>query len=492
MRLSLRMQILLPLVTVSVLAVVSLSVWQALAASRRAEQRIEKRLRDVAGTLSHSNFPLTLSVLQHMRTLCGAELVLVDGGEVTRTDGLAPAVERMVGGGSRTDWQHVALDERVTVGNNDYFHAAIDVEGRNRSSGGAVLHFYYPETEYRRDMREAVLPPLLFGALAVLALCVCGWWVARHVSRVVSDLGRQVKRIAGGEFAPLPVPQRDDELRDLALDVNDMAGRLQDYESQIRQAEQMRTLGQLGAGLAHEMRNAATGARMAIGIHVEECPLAEAESLRVASTQLRLMESQLQRLLRLGREDRQSARQRVDMVRLLGELEFLLRSHARHLGVELISDLPGEAIFVMGDEEGLAQVFLNLLRNAIDASAAGDKSDSGRRLVRLAVEVWNATVDDAAVHGSDLRDVDLQTTDRLIVTITDSGPGPSDTVRDELFTPFVSDKADGVGLGLAVVRQVVAEHDGSVDWNRTDGLTHFVVQLPIVREETPLVAHSHR
>jgi nitrogen-specific signal transduction histidine kinase len=66
----------------------------------------------------------------------------------------------------------------------------------------------------------------------------------------------------------------------------------------------------------------------------------------------------------------------------------------------------------------------------------------------------------------------------VTLTVSDSGPGPAGNVRDQLFEPFVSEKPDGVGLGLSVAREVVEQHAGRIHWRRVGGMTQFTVELP--------------
>ena len=90
------------------------------------------------------------------------------------------------------------------------------------------------------------------------------------------------------------------------LAVNRTAEMLNEYEAQVRRSEQMRTLTVLGASIAHQLRNAVTGCRMALDLHAAECQSADdSECLDVAKRQLRLMESQLQRFLRVGKAPEQ-------------------------------------------------------------------------------------------------------------------------------------------------------------------------------------------
>jgi nitrogen-specific signal transduction histidine kinase len=75
---------------------------------------------------------------------------------------------------------------------------------------------------------------------------------------------------------------------------------------------------------------------------------------------------------------------------------------------------------------------------------------------------------------------------RIKCRVGDTGPGPTAAVGERLFEPFVSDKPDGTGLGLAVVRQIAADHEAKLSWHRTDGMTWFVVAFA----ETSTLARS--
>jgi len=88
--------------------------------------------------------------------------------------------------------------------------------------------------------------------------------LARGLSRRIRELERRTRLIAAGDFSPMPLPTRDDELRDLARSVNDMAERLAQLQEAARKTERLRLLGQVSGGLAHQLRNGVTGARLAV------------------------------------------------------------------------------------------------------------------------------------------------------------------------------------------------------------------------------------
>jgi signal transduction histidine kinase len=174
------------------------------------------------------------------------------------------------------------------------------------------------------------------------------------------------------------------------------------------------------------------------------------------------MESQLQRFLRVGKEPTQLATRNVDLGDLVDELLPLVRPAANHAGVTLDCQIAAKDLHVRGDEEALGQVILNLLLNAVEAAQQNGLQRSEQR--RVSVEV-RATGEDGAQ-----------------IVISDTGAGPAEAVAESLFEPFVSDKAEGAGLGLAVAKDVVAAHGGTIAWKRENGMTRFRVGLPLIEK----------
>ena len=157
----------------------------------------------------------------------------------------------------------------------------------------------YPGDKSWRAVREAAWPALVAGSVAAAVVVLVSTVLARRLVRPIRQLGDQTATIAAGRFVPVPLPPRDDELRNLAVSINRMQEQLRRHEEEVRQSERLRTLGQFGAGTAHHLRNAATGALLAIELHQRECPVAaQCESLPVALRQLRLAESYVKRFLR--------------------------------------------------------------------------------------------------------------------------------------------------------------------------------------------------
>ena len=134
----------------------------------------------------------------------------------------------------------------------------------------------------------------------MLAVALAFAFGSRLVRRI-RDLDARTRLIAAGDFRPMPVPPADDELRDLCEAVNDMARRLAEFQDELQRSERLRVLGQFSGGLAHQLRNAATGAKLAVELFLAENPSADPEPLRVALRQLARIESNLRQFLDLGK-----------------------------------------------------------------------------------------------------------------------------------------------------------------------------------------------
>jgi signal transduction histidine kinase len=459
MRWPIHLQLLLPMLSVVVLAIVLASGATAYMGARHARESQEENLRRVVTTLTEARFPLREPVLRQMAGLSGAEFVLFDEDNQPQFPTLRLSEEdleqlRHIEQGSEA--AGLASNPVVMLGGRPYLCQRAAVTGGIPGRPADTLVVLYPEDLWTAAIRQAAYPALAAGAVAVIAVVLLATVLARRFVRPIHRLVGQTAAIALGEFHPVAVSQRDDEIRDLAVSINQMTERLAQYENEVRRAEQLRTLGQLGAGMAHQLRNAATGARMGIELHQRDCGAGPAEqSLGVALGQLKLMESYLQRFVSLGQP--QVAREdTVPLAPLVEDVLTLVRPMCLHAGVELAFIGPPEPLCVRGDPEALRQLVMNLVLNAIEAARAHGESPAK-------VVVGLGRLDQS----------------RVVLHVKDTGPGPAADVADRLFEPFVTGKPDGTGLGLFVARRIADDHHGSIRWERREGKTWFTVELPV-------------
>jgi len=297
--------------------------------------------------------------------------------------------------------------------------------------------------------REAILPPFYIGVAAMVVVIGLARVIAKHMSHPIEQLQQQVGRIAAGDFRPLTLPARRDELGKLTVSINLLAHQLDQTRQAIQRAERFSLLGQLSGGLAHQLRNAIAGARMAVQLHQENCRDADPESLDVALFQLASTEKQLRQLLRVGKPQPLTRTPR-GLRATLHELVTQIKPLCDHHHVAFDTTVAGAELELFADHEQLQQALGNLIRNAVEATARGGH-------VRLAAEL--------AEPGW------------IRLRVIDDGPGVAPEILARLFEPFASSKSEGVGLGLVLAKQVIEQHGGRVRYVRTD-VTTFEVMIP--------------
>lgn len=226
-------------------------------------------------------------------------------------------------------------------------------------------------------------------------------------------------------------------------------------EAEVARRQRLATLGDMAAGVSHEIRNPLNAISMGLQrLHAEFRPTTEREEfdrvLALVSGEVRRLNGLVEEFLTLARPP-VLKRERLRVADLVDETVALIEPEARRTGVGLERRVPDDLPPLTADRDRLKQVLLNLARNALEAMPDGGK---------LGLEA-------------------AATPRVLTLAVTDSGPGLSPEARTRLFEPYYTTKARGLGLGLAIARQIVEAHGGAIDVEpAAGGGSRFRVTLP--------------
>ena len=344
------------------------------------------------------------------------------------------------------------------------------------------------EREFRRAVRENILSRLTLLGLFVLSLVVLTRW---SIGRPIRALMAGARAIGKGDLAQRIAIRRRDEIADLAEEFNRMAENLQTahaelvhqseerlrLEHEVQQAQKLAAVGMLAAEVAHEIGtplNVISGRSEVLhGAIPADRP--ERRHLEVILKQVERINGIIRALLDYTRPRRPALRPE-SVGAILRRVADFLAMRSRQRGVRIAVELPPGLPPVMADPDQLQQLFVNLMRNALDASADGGtiQVDAGPDSHlpmdgRAGIVRGKAEAPNLAIH------------------ILDQGGGLTQEQLTHVFEPFFSTKARGrgTGLGLPIVEEIVRAHHGAVEMlSVPGGGTEVIVRLPLAAPTT--------
>jgi signal transduction histidine kinase len=446
----------MPVVGLVLVAVLANVGFTAFFAVRRAQDAARDQQDKVAKALEQSRVALSQPVLDTLKVLTGSEFVIWNPAD--RRVGFSTLSSDIL---LRHDPQSIADAKDTTILlDGQRYHVGMARSGSARAETVLVVT---PVRSLTATTLEAIWPVLVVAVATLAVLIPVGTLVTARLARRIGAVEKHVARIAAGQFGErlMTTPSHGmtspDDIDRLVDGVNHLSGSLSELRQNLVAGERQRLLGQLAAGFAHELRNAVTGAKLAIDLHRRRCGSGSSgdTSLEIATRQLDVLEEEVRGLLALGRPG-ESQTGPVDLAALAVEVIDLTTLRADHAGVQIDADMPTPLLRITGRREALRAALVNLALNAIDAAGRGG-------------HVW------LRIHQGDTS-VDLM--------VEDDGPGPPSELAESLVEPFVTGKREGIGLGLAVARAVAEEHGGTLAWSRHEGCTRFTIALPLSGKPT--------
>jgi signal transduction histidine kinase len=334
-----------------------------------------------------------------------------------------------------------------------------------------LLLFTLATVSLRDPERHAVLIVAGAGAVAICAVAMLA--LAYLIQRPMVELQEKMEQVSEGNLdVSVSFANRNDEIGDLGRNFNYMMQQLRDsreeievlHRTQISRAEHLATLGELAAGLAHEIRNPLAGIAGVVEIVGRDLPATSPARAVVKDVRQEIarISRTLTDLLETARPHPPQIRQSnlnttVEHAVMLARQQVL--SKPIKIELQKAPDLPE----VEHDSDQIHQVLLNLLLNAVQAMDRGGT-----------VDVQVGSQENCAR-----------------VVVSDTGRGIPPQILSNIFRPFYTTKGGGTGLGLSLARRIVEEHHGRIEVSSVVGQgSTFTVLLPFHTPVSETAAHT--
>lgn len=301
--------------------------------------------------------------------------------------------------------------------------------------------------------KRVLLILLCAGPAVSVAL---GFLLVRGLSRPLDVLLRATRKLKAGDL-DYRVSGLQEEFAELGSALNDMSSALKDHIANLRRAERMAMLGQLSAGLAHEIKNPLAGIKAAMEVLAAEStmPADDKEILRKVQREVERVESLMKTFLNFARPPKPQPAN-VDINALVSSSLTLYgrgpSGRKEDARITVSTDLRPLPV-IATDPMQLEQVLVNLVFNAFEAMP-----DGGLLTIRTR-------------HDESAR--------RVRIEVADSGKGIAAPNLAKIFEPFFTTKPKGTGLGLAISRQLIEQQGGALSVTSKEGSgTVFTIELP--------------
>lgn len=325
-----------------------------------------------------------------------------------------------------------------------------------------LLLFILVSLSLNSGERHIVISLATGGAIVICAAVVVVFAVS--VRGPMVELQDKIARVSLGDLnASVSFANRNDEIGDLGRDFNDMVAQLKAsreeiqrlHQTQMSRAEHLATLGELAAGLAHEIRNPLAGIAGVIEIVGRDLP----------------PNSAARAVIKDAKEEA------VQINRILSDLLETARPKPPQFQVTSIASTIEHAVMFARQQAITKKIFIDLEKGGEIPPVDHDPHQINQVLLNLLLNAIQAMEKPGAIHVSLRRDDAT-----VIITVADEGKGIPPEILPNIFRPFFTTKGHGTGLGLSLARRIVESHGGTISARSEVGKgTQFTIQLPMHR-----------
>ncbi len=360
--------------------------------------------------------------------------------------------------------------EKVLSVGNDILLIEASPIGNEKSNWGSAWTIEQLQSLPGSNRLRAYLVTVALG-VAALVCVLSTLWVVRNLQAGVRKIETSLQDLEWDLTSQIPTGSDPEEIERIAQAINRLGASLKEnidrekqIEDRLRHAERLAALGRLVAGVAHEVRNPLATIRLRVQMAQREArnPRVD-ESCAIALEEIERLNGMVNRLLNFARPVRfqpepTSLKQLTEQ-----RLNRFLESAQRN-GIHFITSFPEDGTLLPIDQSKMAQVFDNVIQNAIEAM-----TESGGTL-------WvSVTSMVKSVSG----------TDKVRVEFRDTGNGISSSMISRIFDPFFTTKPSGTGLGLSICHEFVRAHGGEIQVESAEGDGTSVRIILPVHDDVP-------
>jgi signal transduction histidine kinase len=332
------------------------------------------------------------------------------------------------------------------------------------------------------ELRRLETNSLIFIILGIILTAIVGVFFAQSIERPIKELTIGTEAVAKGDLYWHAAIDSNDEIGKLAAAFNQMTKDLRESQERLILSEKLASLGTMAAGMAHEIKNPLVSIRTFTQILTQKWEDKEFREkfATLIPHEIERINRIAESLLKFGKPLKPEL-SKVEINGLLDEVMLLFESECKKNNVRVtkkLATLPA----VTGDAGQLQQVFVNVIKNAIESmhNHGGElivKTDVGEviRLGKMTHEGKRIGSEVVWGEGEEL----AKPIPAVFIEVTDTGEGIPEENLKSLFDPFFTTKMTGTGMGLPITLRIIEEHKGSVKVRSQAGKgTSFIITLP--------------
>lgn len=360
-------------------------------------------------------------------------------------------------------YKQLAINKRTMyitneqIGNYNYLSAYIPLRNdMNKLTAYINLPYFARQQELRQEISAFLVAFINIYVILTAIAVVVSLLVGSYLTRPLQLIRERFSSLNLGKRNEKIDYNRQDELGDLINAYNNMVEKLTESAEKLARSERESAWREMARQVAHEIKNPLTPMKLSIQ-HLmkswhEQAPDWNKRFERTSHTLIQQIDSLSAIATAFSDFAKlpQASNKKVELIEIIRSTMALFTEHPE---TDIILTLPDKPCYVFADEKQLSRVFINLLNNSVQAIPSGK-----RGVINIILEYQEG---------------------KHIVSIRDNGTGISEEQKSRIFSPNFTTKSAGMGLGLAMVKNIINSTGGDIRFTSEDGLgTTFIIELP--------------